>query len=148
VGALTLLHIGCGNIRHKGFINTDKDEMDISKPWPYEDGSVDGIVSMQVFQCLGWPELMYAFRESHRVLRGGGVMRMGVSLVEDNYPLEKVLYGNNINLFSFDLLKNVLIDKVGYSRIRLCEFRVSFLPELAKADNRHNRGSSYLEVLK
>jgi hypothetical protein len=148
MGDLKLLHIGCGNRRHEGFINTDKEEMDISKHWYYDDESIDGIVSMQVFQCLTWKELMHAFREAHRVLRDGGVMRMGVSLVETNYPLERVLYGNNINLFSFDLLKNVLVDRVGFSSIKLCGFRETSLPEFAKVDNRHNRGTSYLEVIK
>lgn len=143
-----LLHIGCGNVRHQGLINTDKDEMDISKPWPYENESVDGIVSMQVFQCLTWKELMVAFLESYRVLRSGGVMRMGVSLVETNYPLEKVLYGANINLFSFDLLKNILIDRIGYEKIKLCKWRETAIPEFVLVDSRHNRGSSYIEVTK
>jgi hypothetical protein len=146
--AMKLLHIGCGNVRPEGFINTDKDEMDITKPWPYKDGSVDGITSMAVIQCLTWKELMFAFKESLRVLKKGGVMRIGVTLAETNYPLEKILYGKNINLFSYELLKNVLIDRIGYSSIKLCKWRETSVPEFAPLDIRHHRGSSYIEVIK
>src|SRR3990167_7423640 len=101
---MTLLHVGCGNRRIAGFINTDKKQMDITQPWPYDNESVDGIVSMQVLQCLTWKELIFAFKEAHSVLKKGGAMRMGVNLVETNYPLEKILYEANINLFIYDLL--------------------------------------------
>ena len=145
---MKLLHIGCGNIRPPIFINTDKDEMDISKPWPYEDRSVDGIVSMCVFQCLTWKELIFAFKESYRVLKAGGVMRMGVVLEDTLQPLDTFLYGNNINLFSFDLLKRVLLYRVGYDSITWCKYRESAIPLLGKMDNRHGRGTSYLEIIK
>ena len=144
-----LLHIGCGVYRHKGFINTDKDEMDIRQPWPHESGSVDGIVSMCVFQCLTWNDLVYVtFREAHRVLKTGGVMRMGVVLEETNYRLDKVLYGANINLFSYDLLKSVLLNRIGFSSVKLCKHRQSAIPEFAIVDNRHHKGTSYVEVIK
>ncbi len=143
-----LLHIGAGNCRFDGLINTDVDEMDIRKTWLYGAESVGGIVSMQVLQCLTWKELMFTFREMYRVLKKGGVMRMGVSLVETNYPLDRVLYGANINLFSYDLLKNILIDRIGFSSIKLCKFRETAVPEFVPVDNRHNRGSSYIEVIK
>lgn len=142
-----LLHIGCGNCRFEGLINTDKD-MDISKPWPYDEESVNGIISMQVLQCLTWRELIMCFSESLRVLKKGGVMRMGVNLVETNYPLDKILYGANINLFSYDLLRSILIERVGYSSIRLCKWRDSIVPEFVPIDSRHHKGSSYLEVTK
>ncbi len=144
----TLLHVGCGNQRFEGLINTDLNEMDITKTWLYGGESVDGIVSMQVLQCLTWKQLMFTFREMYRVLKKRGVMRMGVSLVETNYPLYKVLYGANINLFSFDLLKNILIDRIGFSSIKLCKFQETSVPEFVQVDNRHNRGSSYIEAVK
>ena len=145
---MMLLHIGCGKIKHEGFINTDKGDMDISKPWPYEDDSINGIISMMVIQCLGWKDLVTAFREAHRVLRPGGVMRMGLFLVETNHPLETFLYGDNINLFSFDLLKNILVNRVGFSDIELCGPKQTRIPEFAQVDNRHHKGASYVEVVK
>lgn len=143
-----LLHIGCGNCRGEGLINNDKDEMDISKPWPYKDGTVDGIVSMMVFQCLGWPDLMFAFGESYRVLKPGGVMRMGIVLEDTHEPLERTLYGHNINLFSYSLLESVLKNRIGYSQVKLCKWRETTVPEFVQVDNRHLRGSSYIEVIK
>jgi ubiquinone/menaquinone biosynthesis C-methylase UbiE len=149
MGNKVLLHIGCGNCRVDGFINTDKAEMDISKPWPYEDESVDGIVSMQVFQQLCWRNLMVAFKESYRVLKKGGVMRFGTILIESDKPLEYILGFKNINLFSFELLKKVLVWRIGYSDIQICQFRSSAIPEFASIDNRHiNKGTFYIEVRK
>jgi hypothetical protein len=146
--SLVLLHVGCGKHMHEGFVNTDKHDMDISKPWPHGDASVDGIAAMMVVQCLPWKELIPAFRESHRVLKPGGALRLGVFLVETNSPLDRFLYGDNINLFSFDLLKNVLVDRIGYSDIRVRRFMDSAIPELAQADNRNRRGASYVEAVK
>lgn len=145
---MTLLHIGCGNRRHGGFINTDKEEMDISKPWKYADNSVDGIISMQVLQQLHWRDLIVALRESYRVLKPGGVMRFGTVLLDTGLPLEFLLGFKNINLFSYDILKRVLIDHIGYSSIRLCKWRETTLKEFIPVDNRHDRGSSYFEVIK
>lgn len=159
-----LLHIGCGNRIHEGFINSDKsfrnvvmtqeqdritEEMDISKPWPYKDGSVDGIISMQVFQQLVWQDLVFAFRESYRVLKKGGVMRFGTVLLESEKSLDWLLGWNNINLFSFDLLKRVLVDQIGYSEIKERKFRETAIPEFILVDNRHiGKGTFYLEVIK
>ena len=144
---MKLLHIGCGNRRHEGFINTDKDEMDITKPWPHEDDSVDGIVSIAVIQCLNWEELIFAFQEAFRVLKPGGVMRIGCMLVETNWP-NLYLYGNNINLFSYDLLHNILVNRVGFTWMRPCRYKEVSILEFADVDYRQNKGLSYVEVVK
>lgn len=143
------LHIGCGKRRHRGFVNTDKDEMDISKSWPYENESVDGIVSMQVFQQLAWRDLVVAFRESYRVLKTGGVMRFGTVLVESNKPLDYILGWNNINLFSFDLLKRVLKGRIGYSDVKICEYQETTVPKFKQVDNRSiDKGTFFIECIK
>lgn len=152
----TLLHVGCGNRIYEGFINSDKnvhgrpiEEMDLAKPWPYADESVDGIVSMHVLQQLTWRELVVALSESYRVLKKGGVMRFGAPIVEmEDRSLEYLLGWNNINLFSFDLLERVLVGRIGYSQIKKHWSRRSAMPELARLDNRHNRGTIYIEVMK
>lgn len=158
---LKLLHIGAGGRYYDGFINSDMREswkgkkhrqdlvMDISKPWPYEDKSIDGIVSMHALQQLAWRDLIVALKESYRVLKIGGVMRFGCPMIEiGNRDLDYLLGWNNINLFSFDLLKRVLVDRIGYSSIRERGYRRSTLPELAKIDNRRDRGTMYIEVIK
>lgn len=144
---MKLLHIGCGRMKHSGFINTDKDTLDISKPWNFENESIDGIVSMQVLQQLYWRDLVFALREAYRVLKNGGVMRFGTLLIDSGRPLDFLLGWNNINLFSFELLKKVLL-QVGFRYVRLCEFGQTLIPEFAKVDNRKDRGSSYIEVVK
>src|SRR3990167_8491565 len=145
---MKLLHIGSGNLVHKGFINSDKDEMDITKIWPYANETVDWIISMMVLQCLTWPELIFSLREAYRVLKKGGVMRCGLILVETGIPLGNFLYGKNITLFSFDLLKNILVDRIGFKKIKLCKWRETSVSEFIPVDNRHHRGASYIEVTK
>ena len=156
-----LLHIGCGTHYHQGFINSDKEDvfpsgqkkkvdmlMDISKPWPYKDESVDGIISMVALQCLNWVELYFAFEEMYRVLKKGGVMRHGVVLEETKQPLGVFLFGRNIQIYNFELFRSVLIDRIGFSSIKLCKWRETIVSEFRVVDCRHNRGTSYIEVIK
>lgn len=157
-----LLHIGAGNDYKEGFINSDKINyfgrrkykldliMDLSKPWPYKDESVDGIVSMHVFPHMTWAELIPALRESYRVLRKGGVMRFGCLTIEmENRSLEYLLNPrwNIVNLFSSDLLKRVLVNRIGYREFREYGFKESSMSELAKVDNRQGK-TRYFEVTK
>ena len=113
---LKYLHVGCATRYSKGFINSDlltgwkgkmyklDEQMDMSKPWNHEDGSVAGIVGMAVFQQLLWRDLVFAFGEAHRVLKKGGVIRMGVPFLENGKPIGYLLGWNNTNLLSYELL--------------------------------------------
>ena len=155
-----ILHVGCANRYYEGFVNSDKFEvwkgkkrkldlvMDLGKPWPYEDESVDGIVGMHVFQQLTWRELLVAFSEAKRVLKKGGVLRMGMPMIEIDKPLEYLLGWRNINLFSLELLKQVLVDRIGFRRFRERGYKKSWLPELTKVDNRPHRGTLFMDVVK
>jgi len=159
MGNLKLLHVGAANRYYEGFINSDKLEvwkgkkrkldlvMDLGKPWPYKDEIVDGIVGMHVFQQLTWRELIVAFSEARRVLKKGGVLRMGVPMVEIDKPLEYLLGWKNINLFSFGLLDNVL-KRIGFIHFKERGYKRSRLPILATVDNRPNRGTLYYEAVK
>ena len=156
-----LLHVGCANRYYEGFINSDitdtikgkKNKVDVifdlGEPWPFENESIDGIVGMHTFQQLHWRGLVVAFREAYRVLKPGGVLRMGNPMVEImDKDLDYLLGWNNVTLFSFDLLKIVLVDRIGFSSIRKHWFRRGAMPELSQLDNRHNRGSHYIETIK
>ncbi len=160
MGAMTLLHVGCANRYYEGFINSDLRsewkgkkhkldiQMDMTKPWLYKDESVDGIVGMHVFQQIDWRGLIVAFREAHRVLKRGGVLRMGCPMVEImDRDLDYLLGWNNINLFSFDLLDRVL-SRIGFRYFRQRGYGRSRLPILATIDNRPNRGTLYMEAIK
>lgn len=154
-----LLHVGCANRYYDGFINSDmctgwKDKeykldlvMNMAEPWPYENESVDGIVGMAVFQQLVWRDLVVAFQESFRVLKPGGVMRLGVPMIENGKPLDHLLGWNNINLFNYPLLKTVLVEHIGYTSIKLCKYRETSVPEFAQIDNREDH-QFYIEVTK
>lgn len=155
------LHIGCANRYYEGFENSDKMTgwkgkkykldrvMELGKPWPHKDNSVDGIVSMHVMQQLSWRELVVAFREAYRVLKPGGVMRMGCPMVEVEYKtLDYLLGWNNINLFSFDLLGKVLVGRIGFSSFNDCGYQDTAISEFKKIDNRNGRGTMYFEAIK
>lgn len=158
---LKLLHVGCANQYYDGFINSDKMTgwrgkkykldlvMPLEEPWPYEDESIDGIVGMHVFQQLTWRELLIALSEAKRVLKPGGVLRMGVTMIEiRNKTLNWLLGWNNINLFSKDLLRMVFEERFGFKKFRERGYGKSRMPELAKLDNRKNRGTLYFDIIK
>ena len=157
---LKLLHIGCGGFYHDGFINSDKvthskqgrkskldKVMELSEPWPFEDNSIDGIVSMSVLQQLHWRDLIFAFRESHRVLKKGGVMRMGVTALEMGKPIDYILGWNNVNVFTYTLLKDILINHIGYSKCEDRPYMNSDIPEFYHVDNKPEQ-LIYVEVTK
>ena len=162
MGDLVLLHVGCGGRYYEGFINTDKSDVnhrgekikvdlihDLGKPWPFKDESVDGIVGMHVFIQLTWRELLVAFKEAYRVLKPGGVLRMGQPMAElTDHPLERLLGWNNINLFSLDLLKLVLVSHIGFKTFRRRGMHRSWLHPLDITDNRSERGTMYMEAVK
>lgn len=156
-----LLHCGSGGIYFKGFINSDmrsewkgkKHKLDLvmqlGEPWPYKDNSVDGIVGMHCFQQLSWRQLVIAFREAYRVLKPGGVLRMGVPMVEImDRDLDYLLGWNNINLFSYDLLHRVLIDRIGFSKMFQLDYQETSVPEFVQVDNRPGRGTHFFEIIK
>lgn len=155
-----LLHVGCANRYYDGFINSDRWDtwgekkykldllMPLDKPWPYADGSVDGIVGMHVFQQLHWRDLVFAFREAYRVLKPGGVLRMGLPMLEcTDKSLDFLLGWNNVTLLNFETLDMVL-RRIGFTDCRKHWFRRGAMPELYRVDNRRNRGTVYVESIK
>ena len=80
---MTLLNLGCGNAPIQGATNHDRtrfaSHVDIahdlnSVPWPWPDGSFDGIVAHSVLEHL---ESFYAFfDEAWRILRPRGTIEV------------------------------------------------------------------------
>lgn len=73
------LNLGCGNKPLKGFINVDYYNpkyadiiLDLNKPLPFKDESVDLIFSDNVFEHI--QNLVQLIRECHRVLKIGGFL--------------------------------------------------------------------------
>lgn len=76
------LHLGCGDNYLSGWVNVDSESkhvdarVDLSKPWPWKDDSVDEILMEQVLEHFQRPEDI--LREVHRVLVPGGVITIEV----------------------------------------------------------------------
>lgn len=86
------LNLGCSDDHKAGFINVDSslpaDQIvDLSKPWPWADSSVDHIYAKDVFEHIDGPGLLgqkgkiWVMNESHRVLAPGGTLEFLVPLV-------------------------------------------------------------------
>jgi predicted SAM-dependent methyltransferase len=75
------LHLGCGPVKLKGWVNVDIEGedldacFDLTETWPVEDSSVKFIYSEHVFEHLTPEEGSKALGEARRVLCNGGVIR-------------------------------------------------------------------------
>lgn len=80
------VHLGPGQDRYKpGWINVDANAIsaridvwaDLRRALPFRDGSVDAIYSHHFIEHLPDALLPFHFREMHRCLKPGGVVRIG-----------------------------------------------------------------------
>lgn len=101
-----ILHIGCGFNKIDGFINTDKQELDLLKTFPYEDSEIDAIVSSHVLQEFYWRDLVHVFSEMKRVLKDDGVVRICSPHTKSGFKLDVLLGWGNVNLFNADILSD------------------------------------------
>ena len=74
------LHLGCGGNLLDGWENHDSD-VDLRKPLPYENNSVDFIFTEHVVEHLFQREAWDYFVECKRILKVGGVVRTTVPSV-------------------------------------------------------------------
>lgn len=79
------LHLGCGEIRLSGWSNVDlvgagaADFIwDLREPLPFPDGTVSAIFHEHLLEHLTYWQGVALFRECRRLLRPGGVLRLGV----------------------------------------------------------------------
>lgn len=75
------LNLGCGTNSLPGWKNFDSD-VDIAKPLPFDSDSADFIFAEHVVEHVGYYEALGFFRECHRVLKDGGVVRIAVPSLE------------------------------------------------------------------
>lgn len=83
------LHIGCGKVYKRGFINIDAYDKEVADviafadKLPYEDEAVDMIETHHVLEHFSYNEILAVFEEWYRVLKPGGKLIMEVpNLVE------------------------------------------------------------------
>jgi SAM-dependent methyltransferase len=75
------INLGCGRNHLEGWKNYDAD-VDITKPLPFPNNSADCIFAEHVVEHVGYYEALGFFRECHRVLGAGGIVRIAVPSVE------------------------------------------------------------------
>jgi len=73
------LNLGCCDSHMPGYVNVDRMQpadvvTDLSKPWPWEDNSVDEIVARDIIEHL--PDKILTMNEIWRVLKPGGVAKI------------------------------------------------------------------------
>ncbi|NBW20993.1 MAG: methyltransferase domain-containing protein [Caulobacteraceae bacterium] len=74
------LNLGCGGNILQGWENHDID-IDITKPLPYEDNTIDLIFAEHVVEHTDSPTALRFFDECFRILKKGGVARIAVPSV-------------------------------------------------------------------
>lgn len=161
VQSRVLIHIGCGPFIIDGFQNIDSRDESAGQPMftkhdvisdgiPYQDDSVDGIVSMHFLVEIPWREIKKHFEDCHRVLKEGGVLRLGVPFVGSGFPVDHLLGWGNINLFCEETVVTVL-ESAGFRAENI--FRTPYrktasgMVEITQPDNRPDE-TMYIEAIK
>jgi SAM-dependent methyltransferase len=87
--AVRRLNWGCGSHPEPGWINSDRKQApgidlscDIREGLPLEDASIDYAVSIHALPEVPYPDLVPVLTELHRVLKPGGVLRLGLPNLE------------------------------------------------------------------
>ena len=78
------VEFGCGGNRLPGWIghDLDHDGVDIRRPLPYLDGTVDGIRAEHVCEHISGPEFLRFLDECHRILKVGGALRLCMPVLD------------------------------------------------------------------
>lgn len=84
------LHIGCGTVHVPGWVNVDRDpasdvidvSWDLRRPLPIADGSVEFIYHEHFMEHLTVQEGLGLSRECLRLLKPGGILRIGMPDLE------------------------------------------------------------------
>jgi len=86
---MILVNLGCGPVWHPDWQNFDIQprpphvgRMDLRRPLPFHDATVDAVYHSHVLEHLPPATAAQLLRECHRVLRPGGVLRVGVPDLE------------------------------------------------------------------
>lgn len=86
------LNLGCGTNRLEGWENYDA-EVNITEPLMWKSDSVDFVFAEHVVEHVYYEQAVGFFRECHRILKPGGVVRIAVPSVERVYQMATERYG-------------------------------------------------------
>ena len=150
------LNFGCGHRGEPGWINCDRKthrtievSCDVLEGIPIPDDSIDYIASMMALQEIPYPDLVPVLQELRRVLKPGGVLRLGLPdlnrlikayqtenrdffLIPDEdmksfggkFILMTIWYGYTRTLFVYEFAEELLL-RAGFSSISECSYQQS-----------------------
>ena len=173
------LNWGCGLKPVPGWLNSDRREIegidvvaDIRSGLPLEAHSIDYAVAIHALQDLAWLEIVPALQELRRVLRPGGVLRLGLpdmdraiaayqagdaayfhvpdhdaATMGGKLVAQLIWYGSTRTPFNLDAACEFL-ERAGYVGARRCDFRetASRFREITSLDDRE-RESLFMEAV-
>ena len=177
---MTRLNWGCGGHGEPGWINSDMKDgpgiditVDIRDGLPLEDASLDCVVSIHALQMIAYPNVVQVLGELRRVLRPGGVLRLGLpdfdkaidayrrgdrgyfvvpdsdeSTLSGKAIVQLLWYGWSTLLCTSEFVLDLLV-RAGFSEVRACDFRqsASDLPGITDLDNRPDE-SFFVEAVR
>lgn len=178
--SLRRMNWGCGEQPPDGWLNVDRISRpgititgDIRDGLPLRARCLDYIVSIHAVQDLPYLDVVPALREFRRVLRYGGVLRLGLpdldravaayrrgdagyfcvpdgesATLSGKLIIQMTWYGWSRVMFTYDFAAE-LLGKAGFARVAPCSFREtrSGHPEIVVLDNRA-RESFFVEAVK
>ncbi|WP_200229670.1 class I SAM-dependent methyltransferase [Rubrivivax gelatinosus] len=173
------LNVGCGPAPAPGWLNADRQPADgvdvvgdLRIGLPVTSASVDYAVAMHLLQDIAWDELPGAVAELRRMLKPGGVLRLGLPdldraidayrggdagyfFVPDEHARDLgaklvtqiIWYGSVRTPFNWGFARE-LLETGGWHEVRRCAFghSASVWPGITSLDNRE-RESFYVEAL-
>lgn len=130
---------------------------------PFPDASVDYFYSSHLIEHLFKEHAKKLWKETHRVLKKGGILRICVPDLEYALALyqkgdkQKALdyffakpksgyFARHRYMYDFDLLKQ-LLQEAGFNNVERCSYRQGRLPDIDVLDNRTEQ-TLYVETSK
>jgi predicted SAM-dependent methyltransferase len=146
---------------------------DVRTGLPLESESIDYITSIHALPELPFADLVPALTELRRVLKSGGVLRLGLPDLERGilayqrgdrdyfhipdhearsigakFVTQMIWYGYSRTLFVHGFVEE-LLERAGFAQVNRCEYRqtTSPWPDIVELDNRE-RESLFMEAVK